>query len=169
MRTAAWVFSAAVAVALVVCGAAAAVRRPSLYEDGLYRFSIEPPAFPPAEKNSSVVPVIMAAPLEGGFNSNVSVAVQQVAMTRDAYRALMLGQFKQSGFRINSQRDTTVSSRDAAVWDYEGIQGGRELRWLAMVVVDADRVYLITCTSPKDAFPKYEKEFQACLNSFRLK
>jgi hypothetical protein len=169
MRTTSWVVFAAATGVFLACTVVAAVRGPSVYQDSVYGFSINAPAFPAAGKGANVVPVVMMAPADEGFSSNVNVSVQTVAVSRDAYRDLSTAQFKQAGWKVNAQRNATVSGKDAIFWDYEGTQGGKELRWLALTVVDTDRVYIITCTALKEAFPKYEKEFQACLNSFRLK
>ena len=158
-----------VLAAAVGAGAAwaAAARRPTVYQDGLYGFSIQAPAFPMAPPGAMVVPVMMTAPAEDKFAANVNVMVQQVALSRDGFRQLSLAQFKQAGFKVNVDRDLTVFGKDAILWDYEGSAGGRDLHWLALAVIDTERVFLVTCTALKDAFPKYEQEFHTCVNSFR--
>jgi hypothetical protein len=158
-----------VLAAAVGAGAAwaAAARRPTVYQDGLYGFSIQAPAFPMAPPGAMVVPVMMTAPAEDKFAANVNVMVQQVALSRDGFRQLSLAQFRQVGFKVNVDRDLTVFGKDAILWDYEGSAGGRDLHWLALAVIDTERVFLVTCTALKDAFPKYEQEFHTCVNSFK--
>jgi hypothetical protein len=45
---------------------------------------------------------------------------------------------------------------------------GKDLRFLALAVVDTDRVFLTTCTALKSRFQEDEPEFRACLDSFKL-
>jgi len=158
-----------VLAAAVGAGAAwaAAARRPTVYQDGLYGFSIQAPAFPMAPPGAMVVPVMMTAPAEDKFAANVNVVVQQMALSRDGYRQLSLAHFKQAGFKVNVDRDLTVFGKPAILWDYEGAAGGRDLHWLALAVIDTERVFLVTCTASKDTFGKYEQEFHTCVNSFR--
>ena len=147
---------------------ATAPAAPSTYKDGLYGFTIQAPGFPDAPAGSGAVPVMFLGPGEDGFSSNVNVGVQKTATTADAYAALSRKQFEAAGFKVNSETKARVSGKDAVLWDYEGKAQGRELRWLAMAVVDRDRVFLITGTATRDGFGKIEKEFRACLESFRL-
>lgn len=140
----------------------------STYTDASYGFTIRAPAFPKAPKGTGAMVVTMMAPPENMFASNVNVMVQNVSMKREAYRDLSRGQFKAMGYNVHTERELEVSGRDAVLWDYEGKVGGRELRWLTLAVMDKERVCLVTCTGLKDGFEKYEKEFRACLDSFRL-
>ena len=166
MRRAVLVVLAA-AIGAGAAWAAAAARKPSVYQDGLYGFSIQAPAFPMAPPGAMAVPVVMTAPAEDKFAASVNVVVQQVALSRDGYRQLSLAQFKQAGFKVNVDRDLTVFGKPAILWDYEGSAAGRDLHWLALAVIDTERVFLVTCTAPKDTFGKYEQEFHTCVNSFR--
>ena len=166
MRRAVLVVLAA-AIGAGAAWAAVVARKPSVYQDGLYGFSIQAPAFPMAPPGSMVIPVMMTAPAEDKFAANVNVAVQQVTLSRDGFRQLSLAQFKQAGFKVNVDRDLTVFGKPAILWDYEGSAGGRDLHWLALAVIDTERVFLVTCTAPKDTFGKYEQEFHTCVNSFK--
>jgi hypothetical protein len=99
----------------------------------------------------------------------VNVNIQPIVTTRQGYLELSLDQIRQAGFKVNSNRDVTVSGKDALRFDYEGKLGDRELRFLALAVIEKDRVILVTCTALKRSFEAIEPEFTACLDSFRLK
>ena len=142
--------------------------KPSVYSDGLYGFSIEAPSFGRVEKGGTVIPVMLLGPSENKFASNVNVVVQAKASTRAAFRALTLEEFRQYGFKVNSDREVTVSGRDAIIFDYEGTQQGRDLRFLALAVIDKERVFVVTCTAPKELYKTYETKFQACLDTFKV-
>ena len=164
---------AALAVVVLVAftvwlGAEEPQRTVSTYSDALYGFTIQAPRFPNGPAGSHVVPVVLRAPTEGAFSANVNVMVQHVAMTRLAYREATLTGFNQMGWKAISESDLTVSGRDAMLIEYEGSMGGQAFRWLALAVLDKERVFLVTCTATKDTFAKYEKEFRTCLDSFRL-
>jgi hypothetical protein len=142
--------------------------KPSAYTDGLYGFSLNAPGFPGAGEGQTALRALFFAAAEKGFADNVNVGVQGTDMTLEQYVELSAGQFKQAGFKVNSQARKKVSGREAVAWDYEGRQGGRELRWLALAVADKSRVFLVTCTASKETFERRRMGFEACLESFKL-
>jgi hypothetical protein len=137
------------------------------YTDPNYGFTIQAPRFARASKGN-VIPVMMYAPAEDQFASNVNVMIQNVTISRKAYRDLSLQQFEQLGYRLNSERLLKVSGKDALLWDYQGTMEGKSMRFLVLAVIDAKRVYLTTGTAPREKFSKYEAAFRASLMSFRL-
>jgi len=142
----------------------------SHYTDEVYGFSIDAPRFPDVATNTGSIPVAFTGISQSGGASNVNVMVQAVAKTRKEYREFSLAQMKRIGLKVNSDRDVTISDRDAMEIDYEGKIGGFPLlHFLALAVIEKDRVILITCTASPQAFPAVEAEFRACLASFRLK
>ncbi|HXX94468.1 MAG TPA: hypothetical protein VEN81_12600 [Planctomycetota bacterium] len=163
----------ALAASLATAAAAGSVlptrgAKPSVYTDSVYGFSIQAPAFPPAATGSSATPVMLVAPSEDNFASNVNVMVLNAAVSLEDYQAQSLKEFKAMGLKENSETKSKIAGRDAIVWDYEGKLQGNELRWLAAAIAAKDKVYLITCTTLKKHFEKHEKEFRACLESFKL-
>lgn len=147
--------------------AAERTAKPSTYVDGTYGFSLNTPRFPLIEKKP--VTVFQAfAPPKNNFEANLNAQVQLMNMDRAQYRALSTRQFKKSGWKINSDKDATVSGHDAILWDFEGMDDGIEYRWLALAVIDKPRVFLVTCVALKKDFEASEKEFRASLDSFRL-
>ena len=155
---------------LVVAGAlwaAEAVVAPkvSTYTDALYGFTIHAPAFAKAEQGN-VIPVMMLGPADGGFCPNINVMIQNGAPGPEDYRKVTLEQFKAAGFKVNSEENRTVSGKSAILWNYEGVQQGRNLQFLSLAVFDSNRVFLITCTATKETFPNLEKKFAACVSSF---
>lgn len=140
----------------------------SSYTDAVYNFKLDPPSFPPAADGSSITAATFLAPPDKDFAANVNVMVQKVAMTRDQYAELTRSQFKSAGLKVNSEKALSVSGKEAMLWDYEGSMQNRELRFLSLAVADKAQVYLVTCTALKAEFPKYEKEFHACVDSFTL-
>ncbi len=95
---------------------------------------------------------------------------QATTTTRKAYRDLSIGQFEQLKFKLNSEKELTVSGRDALRLDYEGTvpQGGKEYHFLALAVIDKERVVLVTCTALPENFAAVEPEFQACIASLKF-
>jgi hypothetical protein len=164
---AATVTAAPAVAATATTAAPAPPAKPSQYIDGVYGFSIQPPAFPVAEQGNAV-PVMLLGPSVNGMASNVNVMIQNVVTTRDAYRKLSLAQMKPLGMKMLSDKDVTAAGRDAILMSYEGQAQGRTMQFLSLSVIDATRVYVITCTASQDSYAAMEKEFQACLNSFSL-
>jgi hypothetical protein len=149
--------------------AARTAQRLSTYTDGEYGFSINAPRFPESGTAATVNRLSLYAPAENGFACNVGVIIHRVAMSRQAYRDLSVRQFEQLGYTVNSEKNLTVSGKDAILFDYEGTVQGRELRFLGLAVMDTDRVFLVTATAPKASFKKYEPGFRTAIESFRLR
>jgi hypothetical protein len=143
--------------------------RRSSYTDEAHGFTLEAPRFPGAGPNVAAIPLVVSGPAEGGFASSVNVGIQASKTTRKGYRELSLGQFRQIGLKVNSDRDVTVSGREAIRFDYEGQLQGRDLHFLTLAVIDKERVVLVTCTASAAAFPAVAPEFNACLDSFKLR
>lgn len=146
-----------------------AVRRSS-YSDEVHGFKVDVPRFPDRGQSANTVAAVFSGPPNGGPASNVNVMVQRTRTTRKDYRETTLGQLKQLGLKINSDRDLAVSGREAVEFDYVGKFPGsaKDLRFLALAVIEPERVILVTCTAGLDDFPGIEDEFRACLASLRL-
>jgi hypothetical protein len=141
----------------------------SKYVDETYGYTIETPKFPGAGPTTPGTALIVTGPAADGFAPNVNVNIQATATTAKAFHDLSVGQFKQLGCKLNSDRQIKVSGRDAVEFDYEGTLGGdKTLRFLSLAVIDKDRVILVTCTASPESFKTLEAEFRACINSLKL-
>jgi hypothetical protein len=158
-------FTLAATDALARPGRAAA---PSSYTNGAYGFSLVPPAFPKADKDSGAQAAMFFAPGKNGFASNLGVMVQTVQMKLDDYVALSREQFEKGGLKVTGETKLKVSGRDAVRWEYEGAAQGRKLKWTAMAVVEGDRVFLVTGTSTQGDYAALSQEFKASLDSFKI-
>jgi hypothetical protein len=142
----------------------------SRYNDEVYGFVIDAPRFPGAGPTTASTPVLFTGAPVAGFASNVNVLVQAAKTTRKDLRELSLGQFRELDLKLISERELSVSGREAIEIEYEGkFPGQKKLHFLSLSIIDKDRVIVITCTSTPEAFAATEPEFRACLSSFRLK
>ena len=155
-------------VAAAVLAAPVPPFRASSYTDELYGFSVQAPTFPRAAEGTTVIPVIFMAPAESGFSSNVNIQIQNVDMTMKEYMELTHRQFKGAGMTVLSEVRKKVGDRNAVEISYEGVQGGRRMKWIALAVAGEKKIYLLTCTALKDQFAKIEKAFRKCIESFKL-
>ncbi len=148
---------------------AAGAGKPSVYTDRTYGFEIQAPAFAKT-KTTGVVAVQMFGPPMNGFSPNVNVTIQPVALEAEAYIESTKAQFKQLGWTLHSVKEKTVGGKPALVFDYEGNMANRDLRFLAMAVLDKEktRTLLVTGACPKEHFEANRALFEASLNSFRL-
>jgi hypothetical protein len=140
----------------------------SHYKEELYGYSLDAPRFPMVDQGKSGLTTIFTAPSVDGFSSNVTVVIQGNRTTRDSYRKTSRAEYKTIGAKIISERDLTVSGRDAYEVELEANRQGRDLHFLTLAVIDRERVVLITCTATVGEFPKHEAELRACLGSFRF-
>lgn len=158
----------AIGTALLAQQAKPAAPRPS-YNDPALGFSLEAPRFPAPASTQVVVPIVFSAPsARVGFTSNVNVNIQPIKTDRDAYLAISRREMDQRGFTMNEVTERTVSGRPASLLDYQGRIRGESLRFLALAVIDKERVILVTCAASAADFPALEPEFRACLDSFKM-
>jgi hypothetical protein len=141
---------------------------PSSYSNGVYGFSITPPAYPRVEKDSGTQTAMFFAPGKNNFAGNLGIMVQTVKMTLEDYVKLSRDQFEKGGLKVGTEAKMKVSGRDAVLWEYEGASQGRKLKFMALAVVDADRVFLVTGTSTQDDYEALSKEFRASIDSFKI-
>jgi hypothetical protein len=153
--------------AAFVAGGAAAPAFVSHYADATYGFSLQPPAFPKADQGT-VVPAIFFAPAENGFSNNVTVIVQNIATSREAFHKQAIERDKAKGVKLLTDVNLTVSGKDAFLMSTEDTQKDRTSRFLTLAVFDTSRVYVVTCVATQETYAKTEKEFMACVNSFAL-
>jgi hypothetical protein len=141
--------------------------RASQYTNGVYGFSIQPPAFARADKNTNTQAVMFFAPPKNGFSSNLNVMIQEAKTSLDNYQKLSVGEIKKQGFKLVSEARKKIAGRDALYLEYEGEIEERPLKWMMLAVFDADRVYLSTGTLLK-ADDVASRELKASLDSFSL-
>ncbi len=147
-----------------------AVKR-SKYVDENYGYSLELPKFPGAGPTRLSTALIVTGPRGSSVAPSVDVTIYPNSRTVKDYRELMLGHFKQIGLKLNSEKELKVSGKDAVEFDYEGGSlepGARPLHFLALAVVERERVVVVTCSATPKAFPGLEKEFRACINSLKF-
>ena len=145
-----------------------AAAKASVYTNAAYGFSLTPPTFDKPAKESGAQTAMFFAPVRNAFAANLGVNVQETKMSLDDYIELSKKQFAAAELTMISETRKKVSGRDAVAWEYEGTMKGRALRWSALAVSDPGRVYLLTGTAAKADFELVEKEFKACLESFKL-
>jgi hypothetical protein len=143
--------------------------RAGSYTDAVNGFSMSVPAFAEARQERAVVVIFQALP-EDGFTPNVTVMIDPVKTTREEYLKASEAAIDANNPRANKReaRMLKVSGKDAMVLDFDAGMGGRRLRFVQLVVIAEDRVYVVTCTAPVETFGNYQAQFQKCVDSFRL-
>lgn len=134
--------------------------------DGTYGYSLRSPVFEGLKPGVSGMVAFFSAPPKDAFSANVNVVVQEVETTRAEYRKGTEMQFEQLGYEVHSMEERNVGGHPGLLFDYEGVQEGRELRFLGLAVVTKQRVFLLTGTAPAKDWKSYEKPFRDCLLSF---
>lgn len=166
-------FQVAVVLAALLAGSAWGFQKGaetrSSYNDTVHGFTIDLPKFPGSGPKVSGMVFTATGPVRDKFAPNVNVVIQATATTVKEHVDLSVGQIKQLGMKLHGQELRKVAGRDAAILDYQGsINGGQELRFLSLSVIEKDRVVLVTCTTPTDAFAQVEAEYRACFESLQF-
>jgi hypothetical protein len=145
---------------------AATAAKPDGLVDGTYGYSMRSPVFAKLQPGATGMVAFFSAPPKDDFSANVNVLVQEVTTTRAEYRKGTEMQFEQLGYEVHSMEERDVGGHPALVFDYSGVQDGRELRFLGLAVVTQKRVFLLTGTAPAKDWKSYEKPFRDSLLSF---
>lgn len=159
------------ALALVLAGATAQEKKGSSYRDALYGFSFEPPVYDGKVSDEAPATMVLSVsgPATGGFATNMSVVAQRWTKSLKDWRALTEGQFEASGHKILSWKTATIGGKESLVFEYESAAQGRLFHCIAAAVPsEKDTVLLFTGTTTADGWVKYEKLFQAALESVKL-
>jgi hypothetical protein len=162
---------AILACALLMAGTAWAYHRSakrSRYVDEVVGFALDTPRFPGADPRYTRTPAIFLGPTGEGFTDNVNILVIKQSATLDAFRKQTFAEFEKLKLKMIANRELKVSGQPALELEYAGMLNGRELHFLALAVIEADRVVQVTCTATTKTFAAVEPEFRACLASFRL-
>lgn len=141
---------------------------PATFVDPVHRFSVEVPALGRPDAAPTVGRLVVAGPMIDGFATNCNVQVQYPRMGHEEFVALSLQQFAAAGFPVLVNEAVKVSGLPATRWEYRGSVGGRALHFLALVVTDAERVVMLTCTAPEERFEAERAELGSVLESFEV-
>jgi len=158
-------------IAAAVLAASVALTSPpgrsaeSVVHDTTYGFSISAPAFPKEDSMGlSVTPITFTGPVRDGKAPTCNVQIQNMGASLSAFRTQSLGQFKAIGLTLESEAKRKVSGKDALYF----VSSGHEVKILSLAVQQGKSIYLVTCLAAADQFAKYEKAFQAAMDSFAL-
>jgi hypothetical protein len=149
---------------LVAAGAAPVAR----FTDPVYGFSVATPALGEKQDALVVQRVTIAGAPEAGFAANCNVQVQYLTMTLDGFVDLSLRQMAAANLTVFDRKSRTVSGKPAATFEYGGELAGQQLKFLALAVGGADRVWVLTCTARADTFEKHRAAFVQVIDSFAL-
>jgi hypothetical protein len=135
------------------------------YVDPSYGFSITPPKFSDGTGRGLVVR--FDGPPQNGFAPTINVMVDTAHTNRKDYvevsrRALL----RAMDAKINAMTERDCHGFEAEVLDYEALMAVRKLRFLQLIVVTEDLVYIVTCTAPTDVYDQYKDAFQQAIDSF---
>jgi hypothetical protein len=137
----------------------------ALVHDFAYGYSIAMPDFPKqVDAGVSVTPLSFSGPLDDGKAPSCNVQIQNTGWSLATFRTQSLGQFKALGLSLDSESPRKVSGKDALLF----VSSGHDLKMLSLAVQVGQAIYLVTCVSPVNQFPKYEKTFQHMMDSFSL-
>ena len=157
---------------LLVCGLGAAgpTTPAGSYTDPANGFSMGVPSLGEVKQERVVLTIFQGVPEADGFTPNVTVAVDPVKTTREDYVKATADTLAKTNPKatIRSWRQLAVSGKDAEVVDYDANMAGRRLRFMQLMVFADDRVFVVTCTAPVEAFPNYLASFEKCIESFNL-
>lgn len=138
------------------------------FVDPVHRFSVEVPALGRPDAAPAVGRLVVAGPMIDGFATNCNVQVQYPRMEHAEFIELSLQQFSAAGFPVVANEAVEVSGLPAARMEYRGSLDGQALRFLALVVTDAERVVMLTCAAPEARFEAERAELGRVLASFAV-
>ncbi len=153
-------------VAVSIAGSRDPKPDPGTCVDRLAGYSLKLPGFDRPDPDRQALRTIFYGPTEDGFPVNVNVMSQPGGKSAEDYIAETKDGLGSMGFTLVSSKEKTVGSMPALTLEYTGSQRNRDLRFLALAVIGAERVWLVTCTAPDETFDEYRAGFARTLASF---
>lgn len=122
----------------------------------------------PAEGESVSPAFVFAGAKRDGIQPNINLTVEQRKIRRDDYADESKKNFEKMGWQLISMENAICSGRDCLRIEFNGRYMNMKLHWLALAVIEPERVLLMTCTAPEKSFEELRTEFRTCLDSFAL-
>ena len=139
------------------------------YRNERFGFSLAPPAFADQPVTTPVVEAaLFKAPVENGFAANCNIQIQFVDMSPEDFYARSTGQFEQLGWSLDEVSEVRLGEATGRMIRYSGAFNDIPLRFMATAVPGEGRFYVFTCTALAANHDRYEADFRATLESFRL-
>lgn len=158
----------ALVVLVFMATAAYAEATGSTYTDPAFHFSLEVPALGDQQGDAPVSRLIVSGPPVDGFATNCNVQVQYPKLNHSQFLELSLQQFRAAGIRVVEQKALELEPLEATRLEYAGRMGGRDLHFLAIVVSEADRVVMLTCTTLAKRIESERQVLLGVLESFKV-
>ena len=159
------------ALCLLVVGPALAADTGAVahLDDPVFGFSVDIPAIGDPAGAPLVQRLIVMGPAVDGFAPNCNLQIQYTDMGLDAYLELTRKQFAAHSIELVAETRRVTSGLPGSIIEYTASTAGRKLHHLALAVASSDRVWLLTCTSLEESFPRHRPAFLQIVDSFRVK
>jgi hypothetical protein len=138
---------------------------PAIYRNQGCRIAIAPPRFEAVPPGGVVVPVVFFVYLDGEtVRGQVIVKIAPARASLEEVRAAALSATEEAGERVIGEDRIAVSARRGVL--FHSVAADRESLYLA---VQGDRfTYFVGAQASAESFPRMEKMFRACIDSFRI-
>jgi hypothetical protein len=134
------------------------------YTNSDFGISMSVPKHDIKEHEDSTVALFYVS-IEGVHVGNVNLGIHTFKTTREQCLRDALTAIASQGQTVNSKQLLEVNGHDAFIIDSQGHLEEQDFRFLALTVVDTDRVLVVTCAAPLDKFEMARPQFMAVINS----
>lgn len=116
--------------------------------------------------------VMFISPLEDDsdqFRENLNIIVQDISsqpMTLSEYAEISIGEIKQ--FITEAEILSSTEKRDSYEIVYTGKQGEFSLKWMQTIIIQNNKVYVISYTAEPDKYDNFMELIQKMIDSFEV-
>jgi hypothetical protein len=136
------------------------------YRDDELGFAFVTPNLGVAPAGQQVQRVLLMGPQIDNFAPNVKVQVKHLQTTREAMIEQSDKDFAASGMTVKAKNLREVNGLPAVSYECEWTYQTIPLRMVNLVVIEPQRMIILTCTASQSVFPNYEAEFRKTVDSF---
>lgn len=136
------------------------------YRDDELGFAFTTPNLGAPPTGQQVQRVLITGPAVDNFSPSVKVQVKQIPSTREALIEQSDKDFAANAMTVKAKTLREVNGLPAVSYECEWTYQNQPVRMINLVVVEPNRIVILTCTALQASFPNYEAEFRKAIDSF---
>lgn len=136
------------------------------YRDDELGFAFTAPSLGAPPTGQQVQRVLLMGPQIDNFAPNVKVQIKQIQSTRESMIEQSDKDFATNGITVTAKNLREVQGLPAVSYECQWTYQNIPLRMINLVVVEPNRLIILTCTASQASFPTYDAEFRKAIDSF---
>jgi hypothetical protein len=136
------------------------------YRDDELGFAFTAPNLGAPPTGQPLQRIQIMGPRVDNFAPNASVQIKQIQTTRESMIENSDKDFAAGGMTVTAKNLREVNGLPAVSYECKWTYQNIPLQMINLVIIDQERMIILTCTAPQSVFANYEPEFRKAVDSF---